>query len=194
MIIRKQYKFEGSHIVRNCSSDHCKQNIHGHSYVVEVFIYSDKLDKGYMAVDFILLEKIKWFIESFDHAYSLWNKESTEFKSFIYNYNRRIAEIPVSPSAEGYALMFFLACDKILENTTFTNGEGNIRLHSVRVHETTTGYAEVFREDMPLIDFSLNEILFSDGISSEWKDNQWFNQLKNQIPFINKKVDLEISE
>ena len=45
MIIRKLFKFEGAHIVRDCSSDRCKFSIHGHSYVVEVFLTSDKLDR-----------------------------------------------------------------------------------------------------------------------------------------------------
>ncbi|MFR6543952.1 MAG: 6-pyruvoyl trahydropterin synthase family protein, partial [Butyricimonas virosa] len=52
MLIRKLFKFEGAHIVRNCSSHRCRENIHGHSYIVEVFITSDKLDRGYMVIDF----------------------------------------------------------------------------------------------------------------------------------------------
>jgi 6-pyruvoyltetrahydropterin/6-carboxytetrahydropterin synthase len=43
MIIRKQFKFEGAHIVRNCTTRRCKKSIHGHSYVVEVFFTSNKL-------------------------------------------------------------------------------------------------------------------------------------------------------
>lgn len=128
MIIRKLYKFEAAHIVRNCSSVLCRENIHGHSYIVEVFITSDKLDCGYMVMDFGLLHQVKMFIESFDHSYSLWTGESAEFKQFIYAYNRRVAELPVSPSAEGYALLFFYAIDRILKNTTFHNGEGYVQL------------------------------------------------------------------
>ena len=105
MLIRKQFKFEGAHIVRNCSSQRCRENIHGHSYIVEVFITSDKLDDGYMVMDFCRLDKVKEFIESFDHSYSLWQNESPDLKTFVYRYNRRVAEIPVSPSAEGYALL-----------------------------------------------------------------------------------------
>ena len=97
MLIRKQFKFEGAHIVRNCSSQRCRENIHGHSYIVEVFITSDKLDDGYMVMDFCRLDKVKEFIESFDHSYSLWQKEPPDFKTFVYRYNRRVAEIPVSP-------------------------------------------------------------------------------------------------
>lgn len=106
MIIRKQFKFEGAHIVRNCTSQRCRENIHGHSYIVEVFITSDRLDNGYMVMDFCRLKQVKEFIESFDHSYSLWNRENQEFKDFIYRYNKRVVEIPVSPSAEGYALLF----------------------------------------------------------------------------------------
>ena len=83
MIIRKLFKFEGAHIVRNCSSEKCRENIHGHSYIVEVFITSDKLDDGYMIMDFCRLKKVKDFIESFDHTYSLWHKEDEDFKAFI---------------------------------------------------------------------------------------------------------------
>ena len=145
MIIRKQFKFEGAHIVRNCTSQRCRENIHGHSYIVEVFITSDKLDHGYMVMDFCRLNGVKEFVESFDHTYSLWQEESNELKSFIYQFNSRVAEIPASPSAEGYALLFFYIIDQTLQNTEKINGEGCIQLHSVRVHETATGYAEAVR-------------------------------------------------
>ena len=181
MIIRKLFKFDGAHIVRNCSSEHCRENIHGHSYIVEVFLTSDKLDDGYMVMDFCRLDKVKQFIESFDHSYSLWTGESQDFKDFIYRYNKRVAEIPVSPSAEGYALMFLNVIDKILQNTSPVNGEGNIRLSSVRVHETATGYAEAFREDLSLAHFSPGDIHFSPGITTEWKEQEWWNQLIRRI-------------
>lgn len=161
MIIRKQFKFEGAHIVRNCSSQKCRENIHGHSYIVEVFITADKLDHGYMIMDFCRLEKVRNFIESFDHTYSLWCEEDIDFKQFIYKYNKRVVELPVSPSAEGFALVFFYAIDQILQHTPPTNGEGHISLHSVRVHETSTGYAEAFREDLSMVKFSMDDIRFS---------------------------------
>lgn len=116
-------------------------------------------------MDFCRLDKVKDFIESFDHTYSLWNREDEEFKAFIYKYNRRVAEIPISPSAEGYALMFFYAIDQILQNTERINGEGHIQLHSVRVHETATGYAEAFREDLQLVRFEMKDIKFTEDIT-----------------------------
>lgn len=177
MLIRKLFKFEGAHIVRNCSSRHCRENIHGHSYTVEVFITSDKLDRGCMILDFGLLDKVKEFIGSFDHSYSLWEGESEEYKTFIYTFNRRVAEIPISPSAEGFALLFFYALDQILKTTELKNGEGHVTLSSVRVHETATGYAEAFREDLRWVNFTAANIKFSSGITEEWKDGNWWKQL-----------------
>lgn len=177
MIIRKQFKFEGAHIVRNCTSQRCRENIHGHSYIVEVFLTSDKLDKGYMVMDFARLDKVKEFIDSFDHTYSLWREEREDIKEFIYKYNNRVAEIPISPSAEGYALMFLVVIDKIISMTEPVNGESGVKLYSVRVHETATGYAEAFRNDLHLADFSANDIIFTDSVKQEWKSDEWWKQI-----------------
>ncbi|WP_285826675.1 6-carboxytetrahydropterin synthase [Bacteroides acidifaciens] len=160
MIIRKLFKFEGAHIVRKCTSDRCRENIHGHSYIVEVFITSDKLDNGGMVMDFGRLKPIRELIDRFDHSYALWNREDEEFKAFIYRYNQRVVELPVSPSSEGFALFFFYAIDRILREMPPVNGETNVRLHSVRVHETATGYAEAFREDLAQADFTMEEVKF----------------------------------
>ena len=110
MIIRKQFKFEGAHLVRNCSSERCKKSIHGHSYIVEVFLESYYLDNGQMVVDFGLLKgTIKDFLDSFDHTYSIWDEEKDEFKGFMKSNSARWVEMPVSPSAEMYSLMFLNA-------------------------------------------------------------------------------------
>lgn len=177
MIIRKLFKFEGAHVVHHCTSKRCRENIHGHSYRVEVFITSNQLDNGYMIMDFGRLDMVKEFIESFDHAYSLWKEEKEEFKQFIHAHNQRVVEMPVSPSSEGFALLFFEAIDQILTQIPKINGEGDIRLHSVRVHETETGYAEAFREDKALVHFQLKELQFSKGIQAEWKDKNWWENL-----------------
>lgn len=198
MIIRKLFKFEGAHIVRNCSSTRCKKSIHGHSYVVEVFFTSDGLDNGQMVVDFGLMKSnIKDFIDGFDHAYSMWDKEADEFKDFMKSHSERWVEMPVSPSAEAYAIMFFKVIDAMLHATEFHNGEKNPRLHSVRVHETATGYAEAFREDTDWADFAISSIKLSDGVKAEWKDPDMFDKLckvawTHHKIFINPVVDQQI--
>lgn len=177
MIIRKKFRFEGAHIVRNCTSQRCRENIHGHSYEVEVFLKSAQLDNGFMVMDFVLLNHVAEFIHSFDHSYTLWDQESLPVKEAIYQINTRVAEIPVSPSAEGYALLFFFVIDRIISKTIFTNGEGHVKLHAVRVHETQSGYAEASAEDLSLVGFTPREILFNDGIQREWKNKNWWNQV-----------------
>jgi len=177
MIIRKKFRFEGAHIVRNCTSQRCRENIHGHSYEVEVFVKSDQLDNGFMVMDFVLLNNVAEFIHSFDHSYTLWEKEEEEVKEAIYRINTRVAEIPVSPSAEGYALLFFFVINLIISKTRFVNGERNVKLHAVRVHETQSGYAEASAEDLSLVRFTLKDIKFNDGIQRDWKDKGWWNQI-----------------
>lgn len=177
MIIRKKFRFEGAHIVRNCTSRRCRENIHGHSYEVEVFLRSDHLDKGFMVMDFVLLNNVAEFIHSFDHSYTLWDKEIPLVKEAIYQINTRVAEIPVSPSAEGYALLFFFVIDRIISKSIMVNGEGNVKLHAVRVHETLSGYAEASAEDLGMVQFTLNDVKFNDGISKDWKDKTWWNQI-----------------
>ena len=176
MIIRKKFRFEGAHIVRNCTSQRCRENIHGHSYEVEVFLKSDRLDNGFMVLDFVLLNHVAEFIHSFDHSYTLWSGENDEVKKAIYTINSRVAEIPVSPSAEGYALLFFFVIDQIISKIKLINGEGNVQLHAVRIHETQSGYAEASAEDLQLVTFTLKDVRLNSGIRREWKDQTWWAQ------------------
>lgn len=192
MIIRKKFKFEGAHIVRDCSSERCKSSIHGHSYIVEVFITSHGIDNGGMVMDFGLIKKsISDFIDSFDHCYSLWSREKEDFKAFIKEQSARWIEMPVTPSAEMYSLMFFFVIDKIIKNTEFNNGEQSVELHSVRVHETETGYAESFREDLKYWDYSLSSIQISDAVTEEWKNPRMWWDLIHEVKFVNPVVELK---
>jgi len=201
VLIRKLFKFEGAHIVRNCSSERCKKSIHGHSYIVEVFFTSNGLDNGQMVLDFGLMKTtIKDIIDAFDHAYSMWNRESVEFKNFMKAESSRWIEMPVSPSAEQYSIMFFAIIDQIIKTTGFNNGEKDIELYSVRVHETATGYAEAFRSDLHWIasDNFLQEIIFSEAIMSEWSDPEMYEKIKASTSdykkyFINPVVTQQIN-
>lgn len=178
MVIRKLFKFEGAHIVRNCSSVRCKKSIHGHSYVVEVFFTSKGLDNGQMILDFGLMKgTIKDIVDSFDHAYSMWDKESDEFQKFMTENSDRYITMPVSPSAEAYSLMLLYIIDKIVRATEFNNGEKDVQVSSVRVAETVTGWAESFREDLDWYDYKLEDTVFSDGVKAEWNDPDMYDKL-----------------
>ena len=194
MIIRKLFKFENAHIVRNCSSQRCSKSIHGHSYMVEILLKSNYLDNGQMVYDFGLIKvNIKDLIESFDHSISLWSKDNKKYIKSMQKFSNRWIILPISPSAEQLSRVIFLIVDRLLKNIKMQNGEKLIKLDSVIIHETMTGYAKCFRKDaynhkkMGKID--LKKIIFSKDIQKEWQDKKiWQKILTNKVIKNPKKV------
>lgn len=179
MIIRKKFNVESAHIVRNCTSERCSHSIHGHSAVIEVFLESNLLDNAQMVYDFGLMKStIKQFVDSMDHCYLLCANDSNEFKNFIKSSCDRWIELPFNPSAEMLSMFIFSGVSRILENTTFKNGEDYIHVNSVRYSETDTGYAECNIADVirynDVIDF--DSIIYSEGVTKDWS-----NDLKSLI-------------
>ena len=200
MLIRKLFKYESAHVVRNCSSQRCSHNIHGHSYKVEVLFECDELDDGGMILDFGLTKGlIGSFIDGFDHGLQAWSKDQM-LVNIAKESSERVIILPVNPSAENYALMFTFVVDKILGAIQFGNGEGDVRVHSVIVHETDTGYAQAFRSDLSMVNYTLDDIEISEQTQLEYKDPQMWVKLKEYYknidsgyfmgkPFINPIVD-----
>lgn len=189
MIIRKLFKFENAHIVRDCSTLRCSKNIHGHSYKVEVLLESNYLDNGQMVYDFGLTKLyIKELIDSFDHAITLWSGDNREYLKDMKKHSSRWIELPVSPSAEQFSRVIFLLVERVLSCTGMVNGERDVRLHSIIVHETETGYAQGFRDDAYsslMGKINLNDIIFSNQIQNEWSDNKLWTKLLTQTEIIN---------
>jgi len=160
MRIRKKYRTEGpAHIVRNCSTDRCSKSIHGHTYHWELVLRGDKLDDGGMLMDFGLLGgEIKQFFDAFDHSHMMWNREPEH--EFFLDFSDRFVSVPFSPSAENMALLALRVCFVLLARTTLNNGEGNIEVEAVRVHETETGWAEATVEDFGMINYRLDDVKF----------------------------------
>ncbi len=181
MIIRKLFKFENAHIVRNCSTRRCSENIHGHSYKVEVLLESNYLDHGQMVYDFGLTKLyIKEMIDSFDHAIALWRGDDPAYITAMKAHSHRWVELPVSPSAEQFSRVIFLMVERVLACTVMQNGEREVHLHSVIVHETDTGYAQGFKEDAYnrlMGEIALRDIVFSKQIQSEWSDPKLWEKL-----------------
>ena len=174
MLIRKLFKFENAHIVRNCSTKRCSENLHGHSYKVEVLLESNYLDNGQMVYDFGLMKRyMKELIDSFDHAITLWKGDDTAYRESMKKYSARWVELPVSPSAEQFSRVIYLMIERILACTRMQNGEHEVSLHSIIVHETDTGYAQAFKEDAHSVlmgEIALEEIIFSEQVIFEWQD------------------------
>ena len=191
MIIRKLFKFENAHIVRGCSSIKCRSSIHGHSYKVELLFESNFLDNGQMVYDFGLMKQnMKALIESFDHAISFWNGDNKLYIEDMKKHSDRWVELPVSPSAEQFSRVIFLMIDSLLKLTNAKNGEKEVKLFSVIVHETDTGYAQCFTDDaysqnMGLINF--DEIIFSDEVKNDWVDKELWEKIKRGEKFTNPK-------
>ncbi|SFV56895.1 6-carboxytetrahydropterin synthase @ Queuosine biosynthesis QueD, PTPS-I [hydrothermal vent metagenome] len=192
MIIRKLFKFENAHIVRGCSTQRCSQNIHGHSYRVEVLLESNYLDHGQMIYDFGLTKLyIKEMIDSFDHAITLWSGDDREYIDDMKRHSHRWIELPVSPSAEQFSRVIYLITEQILSATVMQNGEGEIELQSIIVHETDTGYAQCFKEDAHshlMGKIELKEIIFSPQIVSEWSDDKLWIDIVHKKPLITPKI------
>ena len=196
MLIRKLFKFENAHVVRNCTSDRCKRSIHGHSYKVELLLKASKLDHGQMVYDFGLLKGvIKDLIDSFDHAICFWEKDDSQYIDACQTFSARWISLPVSPSAEQFSRIFFYLAQQVLQSTITQNGEGDVEVYSVIVHETDTGYAQSFIEDIQneqMGILSLEGIIFSEPIQIEWANPQMYEDLKNGIKFNNPQVDLQV--
>jgi len=191
MLIRKLFKFENAHIVRDCSTQRCSENIHGHSYKVEVLLESNYLDNGQMVYDFGLTKRyIKELIDTFDHSITLWSHDDTGYISAMKKYSNRWVELPVSPSAEQFARVIYLMVERVLECTDMQNGEKEVRLHSIIVHETETGYAQGFKEDAHselMGKIVLEDLVFSCQVKSEWSDPLLWEKLLNHKNMINPK-------
>ena len=192
MIIRKQFKFENAHIVRGCSSQRCRASLHGHSYIIEILFESNFLDNGQMVYDFGLMKQnMKDLIDSFDHAITLWDADDREYISDMKKHSDRWVQLPVSPSAEQFSRVIFIMINELLKLTSMVNGEKKVKLNSVIVHETATGYAQGFEEDaysdlMGNID--LNKIIFSDGVRADWRESELWEKIKKGEKFINPET------
>jgi 6-pyruvoyltetrahydropterin/6-carboxytetrahydropterin synthase len=186
MKIRKLFKYEASHQVHEAWSTRCKNSIHGHSFIVE-FIFSGNVpDSAHMVMDFGLVKKqLHPFVDSFDHTHILWeNEKYAKVNAFIKEHNERWITLPFNSSAEMQAKMFFIFAHNLIEYMA-KNGETNscVKVDSVRLHETQTGYAEYSKDDLSncmFPDIRLSKIQFSHAIVAEWSKSfiEFFKTLR----------------
>ncbi len=145
-----------------------------------------------MVYDFGLMKQnMKDLIDSFDHAITLWDADDREYISDMKKHSDRWVQLPVSPSAEQFSRVIFIMINELLKLTSMVNGEKKVKLNSVIVHETATGYAQGFEEDayselMGNID--LNEIIFSDGVRADWREPELWEKIKKGEKFINPET------
>jgi len=137
--IRKIFTFEAAHRLVGSYSTRC-QGIHGHSYKVEVILENSSLDETGMVMDFKKLkDEFHKFIDNFDHSLIIWKEDKALTDVELLNkLNPRWMIVSYNVTAENMAKHIFEYLVHILK----------FQIHSVKVHETSTGYAEYVATDI----------------------------------------------
>ena len=133
MIIKKVLKFCASHRLIGHEGK-CK-NIHGHNYVVEVYVSNDVLDSVGRVVDFAVIKASfgKWLDGNFDHAMII-NSQDTDLINFCTTQSSKYYLMPGNATAENMAELFFKQIVSIPQK--------GVVVEKVVVWETDTGAAE----------------------------------------------------
>lgn len=186
MIIRRTFKAETAHIVRNAYTERCQKSIHGHSYLYELFLNATDLDNAGMVTDFTFVKKyFNSLFDSFDHTSILMTSEKEEIKECFLKNFERVVIADWNSTAELQSRFFttisYFIIKYLNENNLWENGEQDVKVKSVRVHETKTGYAECTIDELSGLDDTFTPIdvkssyiklaqstKFSEGIQKDW--------------------------
>ena len=143
--ITKQFSFETGHALYGYDGK-CR-NIHGHSYKLSVTVNGTPINdtenvKYGMVIDFSDLKKIvkEEIVNEFDHA-TVFNKNTphVELAKELKDRGHHVLLVDYQPTSEMMVIDF---AQKIINRLP-----NNIRLHSLKLQETATCYAEWFASD-----------------------------------------------
>jgi len=143
--ITKQFSFETGHALYGYDGK-CK-NVHGHSYKLSVTVFgkpiTDKNNVKYgMVIDFGDLKKIvtEEIVDVFDHA-TVFNKNTphVELAKELQNHGHNVILVDYQPTSEMMIIDFSKKIKKRLPP--------NIALHSLKLQETDSSFAEWFAYD-----------------------------------------------
>ncbi len=115
------------------------QNLHGHNYVLEVYVTGKQQDEIGRILDFKLLkQKVKgWIDEHWDHAFVLWREDANALAAIRSSVPHRIYELPTNPTAENMADHFLRqVCPIVLDGS-------DASAYKVRLWESEETFAEV---------------------------------------------------
>ncbi|NNJ88424.1 MAG: 6-carboxytetrahydropterin synthase [Eudoraea sp.] len=143
--VTKEFSFETGHALYGYDGK-CK-NVHGHSYKLAVTVIGtpvtekDAVKLG-MVIDFGDLKKIvkEEVVDPFDHA-TVFNKNTPhlELARELETRGHKVILADYQPTSENMVIHF---ADKIKKRLP-----KNLQLHSIKLRETETAYAEWFSED-----------------------------------------------
>lgn len=143
--ITKLFTFETGHALYGYDGK-CK-NVHGHSYKLAVTVIGTPITKAGevklgMVIDFGDLKRIvkEEIVDSFDHA-TVFNKNTphVELAKELENRGHNVILVNYQPTSENMVIDF---ADKIKKRLP-----ESIQLHSLKLQETDTSYAEWYASD-----------------------------------------------
>jgi len=142
--VTKEFTFETAHALWNYDGP-CR-NVHGHSYKLFVTLIGEPLNdpadpKNGMVIDFGDLKKLvnKEIVKVFDHSVVISNKFEREKLEALEKMFGNVLEVDYQPTCEN------LVTD--IAGRIRAKLKPGICLHSLRLYETATSYAEWFADD-----------------------------------------------
>jgi 6-pyruvoyltetrahydropterin/6-carboxytetrahydropterin synthase len=143
--ITKQFSFETGHALYGYDGK-CK-NVHGHSSKLSVTVIGKPISdntnvKFGMVIDFSDLKKIvrEEIVDLFDHA-TVFNKNTphVELAAELKNRGHHVILVDYQPTSENMVIDFAQKINNRLP--------ADIQLHSLKLQETETSFAEWFASD-----------------------------------------------
>ena len=143
--ITKQFSFETGHALYGYDGK-CR-NVHGHSYKLSVTVIGQPITdntnvKFGMVIDFSDLKKIvkDEIVNVFDHA-TVFNKNTphVELAKELEDRGHNVLLVDYQPTSEMMVIDFAKKIQQHLAE--------NIKLHSLRLQETATSFAEWYASD-----------------------------------------------
>ncbi|KGQ56128.1 6-carboxytetrahydropterin synthase QueD [Gallibacterium anatis] len=135
--VAKEFSFDMAHLLDG--HDGKCQNLHGHTYKLQVIVSGETENNGAkkgMVIDFADLKRAvnELIISPMDHAfiYDQSSERETKIAQLLQQLNSKTFALPVRSTAENLAQFIF---QRLQENVGF-------HLHSVRLWETPTSFAE----------------------------------------------------
>lgn len=142
--LTKEFSFEAAHALGGYDGP-CRE-IHGHSYRLFVTIKGEPSTdptnpKQGMVMDFGVLKKIvsEEIISRFDHALVLRSTADEALRKLLSEQFDNLVVVDYQPTCENML-------DDFSRRISARLPEG-VELHSLRLHETATSYAEWYAED-----------------------------------------------
>lgn len=193
--ITKEFSFEYAHVLTLDYESPCN-NIHGHSAVVKISLYSNELDKNGMVIDFKNLKDIQTHInENYDHKLlipfdkiSLIN-HNRPGNPFIKPPNLNTIILKKNPTAEVIATMI----GKFTIEFIIENQYSNIEKIKVEVFETIHNSATISINKTDQIWIAMNAAAHDFSIKSKYEclNNK---KSKDHVCCCSKPIEVEIED